>query len=50
MSDRWWFGHVELLASKPRKMAAVALATKMARTAWALTMRQEYFRAIPAAA
>jgi transposase len=41
---------VKLLASKPRKVVAVALANKMARIAWALMMRQENFRAMPAAA
>jgi len=40
---------VRLLASKPRKLVAVALANKMARIAWALMMRQEDFRAMPAA-
>jgi transposase len=39
-----------LLASKPRKLAAVALANKMARIGWALMMRQEDFRAMPTAA
>ena len=33
-----------LLATKPRKVAAVALANKMARIGWALAMRQEDFR------
>jgi len=41
---------VKLLASKPRKVAAVALANKMARIGWALMMRQEDFRRPPAAA
>ena len=41
---------VKLLASKPRKVVAVALANKMARIGWALMMRQEDFRAPPAAA
>ncbi len=41
---------VKLLANKARKLAAVALANKMARIAWALMMRQEDFRAMPAAA
>jgi len=41
---------VRLLASKPRKLVAVALANKMARIAWALMMRQEDFRSMPAAA
>ena len=40
----------KLLASKPRKVVAVALANKMARIGWALMMRQEDFRARPAAA
>jgi len=41
---------VKLLASKPRKVVAVALANKMARIGWALMMRQEDFRTMPAAA
>jgi len=41
---------VKLLATKARKVAAVALANKMARIAWAMMMRQEDFRAVPAAA
>jgi transposase len=41
---------VKLLASKPRKLVAVALANKMARIGWALMMRQEDFRTMPAAA
>lgn len=41
---------VKLLASKPRKVVAVALANKMARIGWALMMRQEDFHAVPAAA
>lgn len=40
----------KLLASKPRKVVAVALANKMARIGWALMMRQEDFRTAPAAA
>jgi len=40
----------KLLASKPRKVAAVALANKMARIGWALMVRQEDFRSVPAAA
>ena len=40
----------KLLASKPRMLVAVALANKMARIGWALMMRQEDFRAKPAAA
>lgn len=35
----------KLLATKPRKVVAVALANKMARIAWAIMMRQEDFRA-----
>ena len=41
---------VKLLASKPRKVVAVALANKMARIGWALMMRQEDFRRRPAVA
>lgn len=41
---------VKLLASKPRKVAAVALANKMARIGWALMMRQENYRNLPKAA
>ena len=41
---------VKLLETKPRKLAAVALANKMARIAWAVMMRQEDFRSRPAAA
>jgi transposase len=41
---------VKLLASKPLKVVAIALANKMARIAWAVMMRQEDFRAEPAAA
>jgi transposase len=41
---------IKLLATKPRKVVAVALANKMARIGWALMMRQENFRAPPAAA
>jgi len=41
---------VKLLATKARKVAAVALANKMARIAWAVMMRQEDFRVVPAAA
>ena len=39
-----------LLATKPRKVAAVALANKLARIGWALMMRQEDYRNQPAAA
>jgi transposase len=41
---------VKLLATKPRKVVAVALANKMARIGWALMMRQEDFRSASAAA
>ena len=41
---------VKLLATKPRKVVAVALANKMARIGWALMMRQEDYRNLPAAA
>ncbi len=41
---------VKLLATKPRKLVAVALANKMARIGWALMTRQEDFRVMPAAA
>ena len=40
----------KLLAAKPRKLAAVALANKMARIGWALMTRQEDFREARAAA
>jgi transposase len=39
-----------LLATKPRLVAAVALANKMARIAWAVMVRQTRFRSVPAAA
>ncbi len=39
-----------LLATKPRKVVAVALANKMARVGWALMVRQEDYRRSPAAA
>ena len=41
---------VKLLETKERKVAAVALANKMARIGWVLMMRQEDFRTMPAAA
>ncbi len=41
---------VKLLATKPRLVAAVALANKMARIGWTLMMRNEDFRTVPAAA
>jgi len=37
-----------LLARKPARLASVALANKMARTAWALLVRQEDHRATDA--
>jgi transposase len=40
-NDPWL---AKLLGSKPRKLAAVALANKMARIAWAVMTRQEDFR------
>ncbi len=40
----------KLLASKTRKLVAVALANKMARIGWALMMRHDDFRRLPAAA
>ena len=40
----------KLLAAKPRKVVAVALANKLARIGWALMRRQENFRSRPAAA
>ena len=39
-----------MLASKPRKLAAVAVANKLARIGWAIMMRQEDFRTQPATA
>ena len=39
-----------LLASKPRKLVAVALANKLARIGWAMMVRQEDFRPRSAAA
>ena len=45
--DPWMAG---LLETKERKVAAVALANKMARIAWAVMLRQEDFRPMPAAA
>ena len=41
---------VKLLETKTRKVAAVALANKMARIAWAVMRRQEDFRSRPATA
>ncbi|HEX6842833.1 MAG TPA: IS110 family transposase [Stellaceae bacterium] len=40
----------KLLASKPRKVVAVALANKMARIGWALMLHQEDYRSLPKAA
>ncbi len=40
----------KLLATKPRKVVAVAVANKMARIGWAMMVRQEDFRSAPAAA
>ena len=40
----------KLLAAKPRKVVAVALANKMARIGWALMTRQEDYRDAHAAA
>jgi transposase len=40
-NDPW---QAKLLDSKPKKLAAVALANKMARIAWAVMTRQEDFR------
>ena len=39
-----------LLARKPRKLAAVALANKIARTVWAMIARGEAYRHMPVAA
>jgi len=41
---------VTLLASKPLKVVAVALANKMARIGWCVMMRQEDFRVAPVTA
>jgi transposase len=41
---------VKLMATKKRKVAAVALANKMARIGWAVMMRQENYRAKATAA
>ena len=41
---------VKLLKTKKRKVAAVALANKLARIGWAVMVRQEDFRAKPVAA
>jgi transposase len=39
-----------LLAAKPRKVAMIALANKLARIGWALMVRQQNYRFTPAAA
>lgn len=41
---------IRLLATKPRLVAAVALANKMARIAWAMMVRRTDFRRLPASA
>ena len=41
---------LELLGRKPRKLAAVALANKMARIVWAMIARGEAYRHLPMAA
>ena len=41
---------MKLLATKKRKLVAVALANKLARIGWVLMMRQENYRATPLAA
>ncbi|RBP00019.1 hypothetical protein DFR50_1861 [Roseiarcus fermentans] len=46
-TDPWL---ARLLAAKPRKVVAVALANKMARTGWALMTRREDYREASAAA
>lgn len=46
-ADPW---RAKLLDNKPKKLAAVALANKMARIAWAVMTRQEDFRPRAAAA
>lgn len=46
-TDPWL---VKLLATKKPKLVAVALANKLARTGWAVMMRQQDYRAGPAAA
>jgi transposase len=40
---------LKLLERKPRKVAAVALANKMARVVWAMMARGEAYRGLPAA-
>jgi transposase len=41
---------LQLLGRKPRKLAAVALANKMARIVWAMMARGEAYRHPPIAA
>lgn len=41
---------IDLLAKKPKKLAAVALANKMARTVWAMMVSGEVYRQPPQAA
>ena len=41
ITDPWLAG---MLARKPKKLVAVALANKMARTVWALTTKKETYR------
>jgi transposase len=41
---------LQLLERKPRKLAAIALAKKMARIIWAMTARGEAYRRQPIAA
>jgi hypothetical protein len=41
---------LQLLQRRPRKLAAVALANKMARTAWAMMISGEAYRRQPSAA
>jgi len=36
---------MKLLAKKPAKLVAVAVANKMARIAWAIMAREGYYRA-----
>jgi len=46
ITDPWLAG---MLARKPKKLVAVALANKMARTVWALTTKKETYRVRTAA-
>jgi len=47
-SESSWLGRI--LARKPRMLAAIALANKMARMLWAMIMRDEEFRGGPLSA